>query len=246
MANRTFAIGDIHGGFGELRTLLSRMPRLDADDTLIFMGDYLDRGPDPAMVIDYLRHQLPQRTPATIVCLRGNHEDAWLRVVDHGWPEFLSPPGNGCLATLASYVGRPEHALLGEDMEAFEAGSFFPADVVEWMRGLPFFYEDEHAIYVHAGVPEVDGRWLHPREVDPPQPLLWLRTEAFFRSYRGKRVVCGHTVTEFLPQELSRFTPWDPKDMWLGETVIAIDTGCGIGGFLTAVELPSVTVFESR
>ena len=75
---------------------------------------------------------------------------------------------------------------------------------------------------------------------------LWTRSEKFFREYRGKRVVIGHTKTALLPAELSTWTVDDPSDMWAGECVVAIDTGCGKGGFLTAVELPSLTVFESR
>jgi serine/threonine protein phosphatase 1 len=243
---RTVAIGDVHGGLDELRVLLDRIPPLTKRDTIVFLGDYLDRGPDPAGVIDHIRHVLPRRTRAKLVCLRGNHEDAWLRVIDQGWPEFLLPSGNGCLMTLLSFRGRREEGVGPQDFEALLKGSFFPPDVVEWLRGLPLWYEDEHAIYVHAGLPEADGRFLHPAEVTDLQPLLWLRTEAFFRGYRGKRVVVGHTTTAFLPQSLSSFTPWDPTDLWLGESVIAIDTGCAVGGFLTAVELPAVKVYESR
>jgi serine/threonine protein phosphatase 1 len=246
MPSRTIAIGDIHGGYAELRVLLSRLPTLTPDDTVVFMGDYLDRGADSALVIDYLRNQLPRRTEAKVVVLRGNHEDAWLRVVDQGWPEFLAPPTNGCWATALSFLGTKAEAAGDAEYDALLSGSFFPAAVVDWLRALPFYYEDEHAIYVHAGLPEEGGRFLHPAEVAAKQALLWQRTESFFRAYRGKRVVCGHTVTEFLPQELSSFTPWDPKDLWLGESVVAIDTGCGAGGFLTAVELPAVAVFESR
>jgi serine/threonine protein phosphatase 1 len=246
MPQRTVAIGDVHGGYSELRVLLSRLPPLASGDSLVFMGDYVDRGPDAALVVDYLRNQLPSRTPAKIVLLRGNHEDAWLRVVEQGWPEFLAPPTNGCWATYLSFTGTKAEDLKPADFEAFTNGSFFPASVVEWMETLPFWYEDEHAIYVHAGLVDHDGAFLHPSEVSDPRPLLWLRTEAFFRSYRGKRVVCGHTVTEFLPQELSSFTPWDPRDLWLGECVVALDTGCGAGGFLTGVDLPSVACYESR
>ena len=246
MSPRTVAIGDIHGGYAELRVLLSRIPPLAAADTLVFMGDYLDRGPDSALVIDYLRNQLPKRTPAKLVFLRGNHEDAWVRVVEHGWPEFLAPPTNGCWATYLSFTGVGADDLGPSDYEAFVTGAFFPRAVVEWMQALPFWYEDDNAIYVHAGLVEQNGEFLHPSKVDDPRPLLWVRTEAFFRSYRGKRVVCGHTVTEFLPQELSSFTPWDPKDLWLGESVVGLDTGCGAGGFLTGVDLPSVACYESR
>jgi serine/threonine protein phosphatase 1 len=165
-------------------------------------------------------------------------------VIDEGWPEFLLPPPNGCLATIRSYT--EDRAPTEADLQAYLRGAFFPSDVVEWMRSLPYWYEDDHAIYVHAGLIEREGRFLHPSETEPKGALLWTRTEKFFREYRGKRVVIGHTNTELLPPELSSYTPDDPTDMWAGECVIALDTGCGSGGFLSAVELPSLNVYESR
>lgn len=63
----------------------------------------------------------------------------------------------------------------------------------------------------------------------------------------GKRVICGHTATEDLPVELSTYTPEDPTDLWYRGAVVAIDTRCGKeGGFLTALELPALKVYESR
>ncbi|HTQ08342.1 MAG TPA: metallophosphoesterase family protein [Polyangiaceae bacterium] len=250
MSGRTFAIGDIHGETSHLFKLLSCLPTLDGDDTVVFLGDYLDRGPSSKDVIDYVR-SFSTRTPAKVVCLRGNHEDAWLRVCQRGWDEFVLPPGNGCLAVLRSYTGGPvpeegEKPKPDEMME-LTTGMFFPDDVIRWLEGLPYWYEDEHAIYVHAGLPpDKEGGFLHPSKVPDPMVLLWIRTESFFREYRGKRVVFGHTRTEFLPQELSQYTPDDPSDLWAGENVIGIDTGCGSGGFLTAVELPALNVYESR
>ena len=107
MPGRTFAIGDIHGDIDAVYKLLASFPELTTDDTLVFVGDYIDRGPSSKEVIDYVR-RLPGETPAKVVALRGNHEDAWLRVIDRGWPEFILPPSNGCLATLRSYTGTPQ------------------------------------------------------------------------------------------------------------------------------------------
>lgn len=251
MAGRTIAIGDVHGDLCQLERLLDRLPPLDANDTLVFLGDYLDRGPDSAGVIDLVSRGMIWRSDARVVALRGNHEDAWLRVIDEGWDDFVHPPQNGCLAAYRSFArGAPAHrgdAPTSVELDLMLAGSFFPEDVVAWMRSLPYFWEDDHAIYVHAGLPSTgDGRFLHPTEVLNPRPLLWLRTRGFFESYRGKRVVVGHTVTKLLPPELSTFTPEDPADLWAGPAVVAIDTGCGKGGFLTAIELPSLLVYESR
>ncbi|MCC7541055.1 MAG: serine/threonine protein phosphatase [Deltaproteobacteria bacterium] len=250
MSGRTFAIGDIHGDLAALETLVSRLPRPTSGDTMVFIGDYVDRGPKSREVVEVVR-SLQREANCRVIALRGNHEDAWLRVVDgDGFPQFVFPRGNGAFESLRSFV-RGEQP--GEDdppneeeMKQLLAGSFFPPDVLDWFRGLPYFYEDEHAIYVHAGLPQRDGRFLHPSEVDNPIVMLWLRTESFFRDYRGKPVVIGHTRTEYLPPELSLHTPDDPTDLWAGECVIALDTGAGKGGFLSCIELPAGKVYESR
>lgn len=249
MPGRTFAIGDIHGDLAAVERLLASFPALAPADTIVFVGDYIDRGPKSREVIELVR-SLHTRIPGRVVALRGNHEDAWLRVIDRGWPEFTLPPSNGCLATLRSFTGRSS-ADLGDVVSAAELpvlldGSFFPADVVAWMRSLPFFFEDEHAIYVHAGLPRTDGTFPHPSQAKTPTSLLWCRDESFFRLYRGKLVVFGHTATELLPPELSSYTPEDPADLWAGPCTIGLDTGCGKGGFLTGFELPSFRVYESR
>jgi len=249
MANRTFAVGDIHGDLVALEKTLAKLPPLDDKDTMILMGDYVDRGDKSAQVIEYVRKELPKRVPGKLVALRGNHEDGWLRVASGGWPEFVIPVANGCLATLRSY--RNQACIDGEipsreELQTMQNGLFLPDDVVDWMNALPYYYEDDHAIYVHAGLVERDNKWLHPSETDNPTQLLWVRTMRFFQGYRGKRVVCGHTATENLPPELSSFTPEDPLDMWVGENVVVIDTGCGKGGFLTVLELPAMKVYESR
>ncbi len=249
MAGRTFVVGDIHGDLEALRTLVAKMPKLEPEDTLVFLGDYIDRGPHSAEVVEVVRG-IERNAGFKVVCLRGNHEDAWLRVLERRWDEFVFPPGNGCLATMRSYTGGPipeEGALpVVEERDSLFTGAFFPKDVVEWFRGLADYYEDEHGIYVHAGLIERNDRFLHPSETEPRQALLWTRSEAFFRTYRGKRVIVGHTVTDCLPPELSSYTPADPIDLWAGECVVAVDTGAGKGGFLTAIELPELRVWESR
>ncbi|HZO15456.1 MAG TPA: metallophosphoesterase family protein [Polyangiaceae bacterium] len=245
MAGRTFVTGDIHGDLAAVRRVEAQLPELDEGDTLVFLGDYVNRGAQSAQVIEHLRG-LPKRTPARVIALRGNHEDAWLRVIDHGWPAFVMPVAHGCRESMESYVGKIDGPLSDSLQRVLLKGAFFPLDVVDWMRGLPYYYEDEHAIYVHAGLIRENGVFAHPSETKARAALLWHRDHDFFVNYRGKRVVFGHTTTEYLPEELSSYTPEDPTDMWAGPCTIGLDTGCGKGGFLTTIELPSMRVYESR
>ncbi len=252
MPGRTFAIGDIHGDLPHLSTLIARLPEIGADDTLVFLGDYLDGGPDSAAVIDWLR-ALPTQTAAKVVTLRGNHEDSWLRVIDEGFEGFVIPAGNGCTPTLRSYV--PAGPGVGhrdppgaDELRRMFAGDFFPPAHVAWLRSLPFFHEDAHAIYVHGGLVKApDGAgWEHPSQTADPRRILWCRDRDFVTNYRGKLVVFGHTLTKSLPPELSNYTPEDTHDLWNGPCVVGLDTGSGKGGFVTALELPSQQVYESR
>ena len=73
--------------------------------------------------------------------------------------------------------------------------------------------------------------------------------KGFYNGYAGKRVVFGHTHTRDLPQELRRFPDACPKEsdrVWLRGDLVGIDTGCGRAGVLTAVELPSLRIIDSR
>ena len=248
---RTIAIGDIHGQLQALETLLAKLPVLTPADTLLFIGDYLDRGPDSTGVVQLIREELPRRCPARIVALRGNHESAWAKILAGGDPAFVLPSGNGCLATLRSFTGGPAPAR-GDfpadptELQALLSGSFFPSEVAAWIASLPHWHEDAHAIYVHGGLPLRDGSWLHPSAYPDPEALAWCREPTFFSAYRGKRVVFGHTPATKLPQSLSTHTPADPGDLFVAGEVVGIDTGCGCGGFLTALELPSMSVYETR
>lgn len=249
---RTFAIGDIHGDLAQLDRLLELLPELNAQDTLVFLGDYLDRGPNAAGVIQRVM-TLQRESTAKVICLRGNHEEGWLKTISGEWPQFVLPPHNGCRETMESYIGRKLQSTgtlpVKEDFDLLLTGGFFPKEVIDWMVALPYWYEDDHAIYVHAGLPEDDeGGFTHPSALPEKRrdQLLWLRSRAFFEDYRGKLVVFGHTITDLLPPALSSFTPDLTDDLWVGPAALGVDTACGKGGFLTAVELPLMRVYESR
>ena len=104
---KIFAIGDIHGRLDKLLSLMDKIPIKPACDTLVFIGDYIDRGSDGPAVVDFvlaLKEQCPN-----LVCLCGNHEIMFLRYLD-GIDEDLYVQ-NGGMATLRAYGISPSDSL---------------------------------------------------------------------------------------------------------------------------------------
>lgn len=250
LVSKTIVIGDIHGDREQLDRLLGRLPAIGAHDTLVFLGDYLDRGPDSRGVIERVR-EVDARIAeqgGRCITLRGNHEQAWLESLDDPNPGFLLPQGNGCRPTVQSFARGEE---LGDDdliLRLLKPRTWFPPEIETWMRGLPHWYENEHAIYVHAGLEGEDHEWFHPSQ-SHLKNLLWCREPDFFANYAGKRLVFGHTQVKDLPKQhagLIERVLHRHDTIWMRGDLIGIDTGCGKGGFLSAIELPSMIVFDSR
>lgn len=248
----TWVLGDIHGDLAALERVLERMAPLAPSDTLVFLGDYCDRGPDSAGVIAKVR-ALEATGPCRVVALRGNHEDMWAKSFKEPNPAFLLHRGNGCAATWRSFTGRPPadpDAEMDDDelISMLDVASWLPAEVAAWMAARPAWYEDEHAIYVHAGLDGEGQRWAHP-SAGREKPLLWMREPDFYTGYQGKRVCFGHTRTKDLPTDhlgFFRRLVDDPADVWRRGDLIGLDTGSGMGGFLSALRLPDLTIVESR
>jgi serine/threonine protein phosphatase 1 len=243
---RTLAIGDIHGDLEQLDRLLGRLPALSADDTVVFLGDYLDRGPSSRGVIERIV-AFRAAFPGRCVLLRGNHEDAWLQSLRSPNIGFLLPEGNGCLATMTSLLDCAHLSTQEKVERLLQPSSWFPTEIRQFLETLQLWYEDEHAIYVHAGLDGEGDVWLHPSQ-GGTRNLMWMREKDFFSRYRGKLVIFGHTPTSALidlQDDVSRFLD-GPGGVFRGGDLIGLDTGCGKGGFLSAIELPSGTVYDSR
>ena len=181
----TYAIGDVHGCLDRLTALLDLCVKHCAGRPmrLVFLGDYIDRGPDSRGVIDRLR-TLQNDRPGAVICLRGNHEALLLEAVETGDEGLWLL--NGAAQTLMSF-GVTEAAAL-------------PRDHVDWIAALPLFFDDGRRFFAHAGVnPDV------PLDRQSENDLLWIR-EPFLSSDRdyGRLIVHGHTPIETARPDLRR------------------------------------------
>jgi serine/threonine protein phosphatase 1 len=169
----TYAIGDVHGCLDKLQRILVRCRDHGGDRPrrLVFVGDYVDRGPDSRGVIETLLAL--QQQEAEMVCLRGNHEAMMLEAFATGDEDLWLLNGGG--STLGSYGIRQALDLPGEHMD--------------WVTRLPLSFDDGWRLFVHAGLnPHA------PLDRQTEEDVLWIR-EPFLSSRRdfGRLVVHGHT-----------------------------------------------------
>lgn len=168
---RIIAISDIHGCYSELKKLIEKLEceceYIKNSDMLIFLGDYIDRGPDSKKVISFVR-QLQQESD-NVIALMGNHEKMCIDYLKH---EDSCWAFNGKNSTVASY------GCLD-----------FMSDDVNWMKALPMYYETDSFIFAHAGMnPDM------PLDENTSYDLLWERDGFLYNTAEfSKKVVFGHT-----------------------------------------------------
>ena len=233
---KTFVVGDIHGRCAQLLGLLEMLPREQSMDTLVFLGDLIDRGPDVPGVVECVVH-LCRENPESVICLRGNHEQMLLDFLDAISMTWMETATGGD-RTFEQYAESPLRLRTESDfVRARELlAAKIPANQIEFMRQRPLYYEDDHALYVHAGLE--DGK--HPSE-SSSHALLWTRNEDFYKSYYGKPCVFGHTPTPFLPWRgrLGR------HGIYVFNSAIGIDTGYNLQSPLTCLSLPDFTLYQT-
>jgi serine/threonine protein phosphatase 1 len=174
----TYAIPDLHGRLDLLEAAFGQIASHAAGraSTIVTLGDYIDRGPNSAQVIDRLMGW--QSDTLRLVVLKGNHEMMMWEVCNHlaeldWWIE------NGGDQTLRSYGIEPE-----------QTGSvgLVPAAHLDWIKGLGVLHVDQHRVYVHAGV---DVAVALERQSE--QVSLWKRYPAGSgEGYGSRHVVHGH------------------------------------------------------
>ena len=169
---RTIAIGDIHGCSSSLCGLID-YAGINEGDTVVTLGDYVDRGPDTKGVIDTIL-ELRERT--RVVSLMGNHEIMMLEARDSA-PALARWMGEGVggNSTIASYEGESLQSIPAQHWEFIEGG-------------LPF-HESESHFFVHANA----ASHLALKDQDPFM-LFWEKFRKVPAHRSGKIMVCGHTA----------------------------------------------------
>jgi len=221
---RVYAIGDIHGCIDQLNLMLALIERDLAENPvdqhyLIFVGDYVDRGPDSAGVVKQLIKL--QKTESNVICLKGNHEEKFL--------EFLADPrplasgffAYGGIETSLSY-GLKEKQLLKPLRDAAKIRDLLldkiPKKHLQFYQSLGLSFSIGDYFFCHAGIrPGIKLKQQSSHD------LMWIRRE--FLSYHGlhkKIIVHGHTPY------------FEPEIM---ANRINVDTKCYDSGVLSCVVL---------
>lgn len=219
---RLYAIGDVHGCYGEMCQLLDLIEqdhraRAPKDCFIVFLGDLVDRGPHSKDVIRHLLEQPPEF--ADLHVIKGNHEEMMLRCLS-GEPDlilqWLQHGGNTC----ARSYGIDPSRLVDADVETIEhlLLSHIPRSHIAFLDNCVDSVRFGDYLLVHAGVrPGV------PLDRQSGQDLRWIRKEFLDASDPfGATIVHGHTITQSVTETPVR---------------IGIDTGAYKHGVLTAVRL---------
>jgi len=219
LPGRLLAVGDVHGCVDELGVILGAI-QPTSQDKIVFLGDYVDRGPSSRGVIDLLIALRDSRSCQTVF-LRGNHEDMFL--------DFLGERGrhgdaflfNGGRTTLASY-GLPQA------LPRSVAREELPESHLQFLCSLELFHQHEPFLFVHAGVSPIRSLGDQNEE-----DLLWIRDE-FIRNRHPFpwTIVFGHT-----PQ---------PEVLWDLPFKIGLDTGCVYGNKLSCLDFTARMLLQAE
>ena len=239
------AVGDIHGNLRALDDLLGQVTaEIGSGDTIVFLGDYIDRGPDSKACIERIL-DLRRTTKAQVVGLLGNHEQWMLETCGdftrHSWllgmEAMVTIQGYAPLA--AAQIGERlrdlgPRVILEKVRLPYEL--FFdaiPAEHMAFLSGLRTFFRAPEGVFVHGGVDPANGK----AEAQPSDHLIW-GVEGFPDRYHGDdRIVYGHANNPVLDEK-----GW-PHPRIVGRTY-GLDTIAH--GVLTALRLPDGAILQSR
>ncbi|MFC4777322.1 metallophosphoesterase [Paenibacillus sp. GCM10023252] len=216
---RTIMISDIHGCMNQFNQMLHHIQFDSSADQLILLGDYVDRGHYSKEVVDKVI-ELVENHQA--IALKGNHDQ---RLVDLIKGDNLSVRSkfieHGGVQTIQSYCGLDEivnHRITDEMFDQWIA--FIKTHYkhhIDFLSKLPCYYEDNHHIYVHAGLNPSYRDWKD----QPEQDFMYIKDDFIQSSFNlDKKIIFGHTRTIDIHGK---------SDIWFSGDKIGIDGGCAYG-----------------
>lgn len=227
---KIFAIGDIHGCHRKLVALLGRLPLDREEDTLVFLGDYINRGPDSRQVLDTLIGL--ERNYSRVIFLKGNHEQALLDYALHGEADDLGLLRvMGIEATATSYRASLRRLL---DL------SCMPPEHQQFLFDLKCSFTSGDYLFTHA---DFDDSLPFPSSQETAQQRMQRRT-AEARLLASRRLGQEQDL-EPKPERVVIFGHLPFATPLLRADRIGIDTGAVYGNLLTAVQLPQRIFFHA-
>jgi serine/threonine protein phosphatase 1 len=214
-----YAIGDVHGEAEALREMLATLP-VQPSDIILFLGDLINRRGDNSF--DCVE-QVIAFDRCHKISLMGNHEEAMIGFLADG--DMSAMQGMDCQSTLDSYAAAGYAVTPGDPLSIPDTHARFYFQTETWT--LPYYITETH-IYTHAG-------WdlSRPVPVQVQHRLRWGKVSGFEAPVMTQTVVRGHT-------------PMPKVTFARAKQHIAVDTGCGLGGYLSAIALPSEQVFTVK
>ncbi len=182
-SNKIWIFPDIHGYIKTLEELFLQI-QPSKEEHLIFLGDYIDRGPDSKGVIDFIMDLQAKKYHVT--ALKGNHEEFFVEAYkeDFKIKRGLFGKGNQKKKKWFEYGGK-------ETMKSFGTKDLrkIPEKYIEWIDKLPLYYETPNYVIVHAGL-----NFKIENPFDDKHAMLWIKEfEIDQKKINGKKVIHGHT-----------------------------------------------------
>ena len=209
--------------YDKFTELLKKVKYNPANDKLILLGDYIDRGPHSKKVIELVMDLVANGA----VALMGNHEDMLIKAIEDA-DDCMLWLQNGGKSTLRSYRISGGYG----STPWYGLPKLIPQKHIEFLKGLPKWYETDEYVFVHAGLPFGCN---HPKDADE-ESLMWVRQEWLINQNKGKTVIFGHTPTFTIVGHESSVP-------WFSSGKVGIDTGAvfkDYGGKLTCLQLPAM------
>lgn len=225
---RTLVVADIHGHLDQLNKAVAYYKTLK-DTRLVFVGDYIDRGPESYACLKVVK-DLVASDPENVIALMGNHEEMFIDFLNTGRFNV----SNGILDTIKSFK-LPDVLFTPTLAPKYLLDKH--SDLIDWIKALPLYYEDEQVIVAHAGI------LMNEKSETPKDFLLWAREEYMFsQNTLNKPVITGHTPTKSLIRMIKN-SEIDYKS--LGSVVVTEDLKYFIDGGIFKYNLLNAVLFEN-